>query len=201
MNLAGNRDKAEAAKIRPGSKPSAAAPGPRPPDCIYLYYLTPGVFPHPTITAFIDERADPIKPGKIAGAIRQLARQAWGGDLQSKGAAISAFPWRRRSYLAFVLDDPDHRFESNLAVMIKGGSHTFTRHELIDFTTPDGIDMQAIYFRNYMRKKNKQELGQGEREDFKIYIELSDARLQPAIPAEIVNHEDTGQNLGPPIPP
>jgi hypothetical protein len=176
--------------------PAATAAAGGEPHCLYLYYVTAADdHGEPVIQAFVRAFERPI--ADIQRAIAELTQEVADGLAAPVGWGLGDLRWHRKSYLAVVLNDPARRFMDEDGLDIVDGRYSFDPGRLIEFDideAPGGTtSIQAIYRKNHVRKKDGTPWG-GVADEYEIYL-----RPDPPYPHHL--HEDTGQNLGPPVPP
>jgi hypothetical protein len=201
-----------------GSKPSRQATStsaydhPRwgtSPRTVYYYHLTPVPGPDEfDVKAYYYERESRI--GSIKNVIRKLALNARADDAVPPlcGDSVTSFPWRRKSYIVFLIDSPVLRLVPGDAIQFYtvGGSpenHTFFDAEDfddIDLATPDdpgAPTVSAVCFINHMKRAaDGIDLDVGEMQHFHFRLNYGPrARGRSRFP------DSGGTNMGPPVPP
>jgi hypothetical protein len=193
-SMSGNEGKS-GASVDPAGAASGGAAAPYPPgdpQCVYLYHVTASPDgDEPYIEAFIHNHDKAIGAGDIEPLIVELAQKAAGKEIQPYGWAIGDLRWHRISYIAMVMHDPKRVFRDEKAFLIADKYQAFDENTFFTFKI-GADDVQAIYCRNDIKYKNGQPSGGVE--SFRLYL-YPDPNYRHRL------HEDTGQNMGPPVPP
>jgi hypothetical protein len=179
-------------QARAGSGAAAAPYPPGDPRCVYLYHVTASPDGNePYIEAFVHNHDKAIGAGDIEPLIIALAQKAIDKEIQPCGWAMGDLRWHRISYIAIVMHDPNRVFRNAKEFVIYDKQQAFGDN--IFFTFKIGADeVQIIYCRNDIKYKNGQPSGS---------VQEFELRLNPDPNYPHHLHEDTGQNMGPPVPP
>ena len=170
------------------------------PECIYFYYINP--YLRWPMRVYYAE----IPKGKtIKKVVQELADNAVDDEHSPPpcGWSLGDLRWRRRSYLAMVVDDPNERVNPDdpaIFDIARGQSnHTFLDGEYVDITA--GKSKKALtgfWCINHLKKDEKGgELGDDEKQAFSIAPNSPSARQAMAV----LGGGDSGTNMGPPVPP
>lgn len=167
--------------------------------CAYFYYVTPETpavgHPHANVEAFLMQEEQISASARIEDLIPVWAQQAKDEQLTAIGWAFGDLRWRRRNHFVVVVNAPGYHLDSEEALVITGGGHTFTDKTLMSFTTTDGTKMQAIHCLNHVRRADGTAMGERDRDDFyplKLEFAHAAGSMHP-----LVTHDDTGTNIGP----
>lgn len=180
-----------------GSGSNGSSKGPRlRTKYMVFYHLVQRPDPcHPEIRGFEYEHDRVIEdPASLIKTLRGLAKE---GKLPLKGDKIASIPWRRRAFLAIVLDsnkeviDPNGGFE--ILLKQNGRNHSFDNITRIAFD-----DVSAVHCENHFRRLNGGTWNQGDTEEFQVKIELAD-RKGNRINCGHGLHNESGTNTGPPL--
>ena len=192
------KEKPEADSISAGSK-SASESAPAP-ECIYFYYLKPENTDHADVLAFVADMKIPLKDGDINPLvdrfITEVRNEAY-VHLMPMGHFFEDITWTRQSYLVIVVDDPRYQLLKN-DIELSDSSHTIKHEESITSAFPE---VSGVRYRNYITRKDGGTWSKhkDEKEEFEIEMEFK-PRLS-AGESDPRSHEDSGTNLGPPLPP
>lgn len=169
-------------------------------ECIYFYYLTEDPDPRYNLRVFVIDRERYIPPQEMQREIETIVADIRNGNLTPCGWAFGDVKWRRKSYIVVVFDDPNGKLSRGNAVEflhnVGGDDHPFR----------DGDDIQqfgtitGFYCFNHMKQQGtNHDLPPGKSECYKVTA-IHEHRLGGAV-TSIRGHNDTGTNMGPPIPP
>ena len=204
-----SRDDKERAAAREMDQPRGESLDSPPwqPHCLYLYYLVPVDDHHASVQGFIVDNGDtPITEQQIDQKIQDTVRDIKNNTLSSDGDSFDAFPWERKSYLAIVVDSAAWTLATNdVRILLKRegtntgapSGHTFKRKRQI----PSFGKVTGVRFLNYIEKEDATDwdIHSQEWETFEIEMKFRGrgefAGMGPR------SHEDSGTNLGPPVPP
>jgi hypothetical protein len=158
----------------------------------YVYYLRITNDPEAHTAVYCVDLRTPVPPGHAEGVIKSIAGDIEAGAYQQCGWKIGDVRWRRRSWMVFLLEDPNE----TLTTVSFNPAHAFLGGKTIsEFTSPAGKRLTGYYCTNHMKKMNGNDVDAvGER--IRVHA------VHSAAPPPIVNffsHEDTGTNMGPPI--
>ena len=172
-----------------------------PVKCIYFYYLKHDGTEHPEIQAYrylVDQGV--IRYDAVPGILVTLTRSARAGTLDPVGGSVGSIVWRRKSFIAVVLDDRNDNLIGGNAMQFAGGEHTF--RDGTDITLPELDNISAFYCINHMKKNRPDDPDLGhERESFDVCIRTvafpdCDHHLTRF---PILTHYESGTNQGPPL--
>jgi len=169
------------------------------PRCIYFYYIDPTVSGSIWHYYYAD-REDEIDPEDMEAEIIKLAnnaRKPLGNQIPPPdGANFANIVWTRKSYVVFLIDDPDATFTTGNAIAITPESGTnYSFFDAKDFRVPSKISGKTVpvfYCINHMKKDRLNDLEKA-KQRFRF-------TLPPGI--NIIPAQDNGgTNMGPPVPP
>jgi hypothetical protein len=162
------------------------------PQCVYFYHLTvnPNDPDHPLVRAYHHDEKAAITPAAVDAVAQSLLTRARAGDIQPAGYGVGDLRWRRSSYLVFVADTQLGSLED--VGLPENGNHTFGRRFKINgLSGATGV----AYWNKMIRGPNATEC-EGDR-----WCEAFRLHPNPARAKGFFTHEDTGTNMGPPVPP
>lgn len=188
------------------------------PHCIYFYYWKfKGTVPEVTRYDY-DNGVTPIPYNLVEGHIERLARNARAGGNQPDPAAVQDAPWRRKSYIVMVMDDPKWKFtrygpndEAALAFNPSKGStdnHSFfdASDMNVDIKDDGSEYLSAVYFVNHMKKNDQGDdlmyqadgvTGDSQKFVYTLFYDVTHGNGS----VQQHSHDPDGTNLGPPQPP
>jgi hypothetical protein len=183
------------------------------PRTVYYYHLTPvedeRLF---EVKAYYYERESRI--GSIKNVIRQLALNARACDAVPPqcGKAFDTFKWRRKSYIAILIDSTTVQFDKDDAVTFYQKDGSFENHTFFDGDDFDDINLAtaedredrivtAVYFINHM-KRAPDGIDLYVNENQLFHFKINYHLVGQAAEAEPDRFPDSGgTNMGPPVPP
>lgn len=176
--------------------------------CVYFYYLK---FPDseeqqqgPEIRAYYYfEESEPIRDEvDLRRILKMLGRNAGIKDYAPPPFDANETPWRRRSYLAVLVDGPSHALSDvrDIVINFEDGveefSHSFFNARLmeIDMSVDNsGALINVFHCVNLMRHRSGRDMHDGEREPYHL-------SFRPTGELRLLD-DDGGTNQGGPIPP
>jgi len=164
-------------------------------ECVYLYYLVSVTPNHAHVEVYFEDQGAPIR--NIESTIKEMVYKIINGSIRPVGWAVADLDWRRRGYIAAVLNSGTRRLEPDDAIEFiydgkGGGNHTFrSGTDLRDFD-----DVSASHCLNYMVRKDGKPWKEDEFEGFKVKF---NHRARAAGAEDRRSHNETGQNTGPPV--
>jgi hypothetical protein len=158
----------------------------------YVYYLRITNDPETHTEVYCVDLGTPVPPGQAEGVIKNLAGDIEAGAYRQCGWKIGDVRWRRRSYMVFLLEDPNE----TLTTVTFSPGHAFQGGKTIAaFTSPNGKRITGFYCTNHMKKGDGSDVdARGEA----IRVHAVHTAAPPPI-VHFLTHEDTGTNMGPPI--
>jgi hypothetical protein len=179
------------------------------PSCMYFYYIRPEARRRdPYVRRYYYVRDnDVIDYGELEDLVRQLAINARNPDAAAQnpppdGNSLDFNVWTRKSYIAFVIDDPNSGFDEDNPIQFDYNDDGIINHSFFDgwcrridlsANGNGGLRRSALCFMNHMKEGAFNDLG---RENafmpFRLKIEPPPARGYP---------DSGGTNMGPPIGP
>lgn len=193
------------------------------PWCAYFYYVgrvaTDGTVRPAAVYQYISHQG-PIERSQLRQLVTQLALNARApADDQNPKPSTAWFPWRRKSYIIMLVDDPSFSFDQDNAIAIteRVSGENYTFFDGVDFNDialpgpADGPAMEyvtAVCFTNHMKRSAAgDDLGDDEEQRFTatfspplsslFVFETAVSLTDDSVEAE----EDHGTNMGPPIGP
>jgi hypothetical protein len=178
------------------------------PHCIYFIYVGLDDFKLEDVKHyFYDNGPTPLSSADAQARVEQLASNASLNDSvpPQHGYGFKNMVWRRRSYLAFVIDHPEYRTWPGRAIEFndKDGAlpnHTFFHGRGFDVSVsrPGGSIEQRSAFMciNYMRDASGAPLPPTSRERFSFALLLKAGNM-----TEPWKYDPGGTNQGPPVDP
>lgn len=171
------------------------------PECIYFYYLKPKSDHHADVLSFMADMKMTIGDGDVLKLVERFIAEVRSEvyvHLVPLGHFFEDVTWTRQSYLVIVVDDERYTLSKN-DIQLLDSHHTITKEEEIRsplFPEVSGVSYQNRIVRRGGGKWNKDK---HEKEEYEIEIEF---KPNPTfIKIKPMSHEDSGTNLGPPIPP
>jgi hypothetical protein len=174
---------------------------PNPPSkYIYFYYLKEV---SPKVRAYRIEKQNPVSDTEIEALVKDVATRIKNGTYpdQPDGFTLGRLTWKKKSYIAIVLEDNQQKLINGNAVTFEleledgslDGNHTFRDgHDIPLFDN----NITGFYCFNYMRGVHGNDLGNREAERF--WVEVHHNRSGMRAGAGPRSHDDAGTNLGPP---
>ncbi|HYJ30423.1 MAG TPA: hypothetical protein VEW25_08800 [Allosphingosinicella sp.] len=165
--------------------------------CIYFYLLSPGT---EIPKLYFEDLQRPVLRSEMPDRIVDIMRKIRAGLLQQEPVPTE---WTRKSFFAAVLDIAGSTLTPGNAVVFElqgaggGGNHTFRDGEDIPALPAPFQDRGAFFCFNHMKHKHGHVLKYGEREPFKAHFNHPHPSPNPTV----LGHEESGTNIGPPIPP
>jgi hypothetical protein len=186
-------------------------PNPHPdqlPFCMYYIHATlDGNSVDDIKHYYHDNGNDPILYNDTEALVKRLADNASLRDHvpPHHGSGFKNMLWRRRSYLAFVVDHPEYKVWSGKGIEFNNKDGALPNHTFFDakdFTVnlkkPDGstVGRTAFVCINYMIGSNGSKLPDGAREKFSFALLLRKLDFP-----EPFKYDPGGTNQGPPVDP
>jgi len=173
--------------------------------CIYFYYVQQDAAGLGVRVYYHFDEDTPIEDGQaLMKLIEKLGANARLGDYAPPpcGHSISSVPWRRKSYLVVLLDDPVLKFPDKDALQItfRGDPHEAVNHSFfnaqklyVDLPGDHaGQVVTALCCVNLMQHKDGRNMkDEDDPEEYSISV----------IPGGPLRRDDGGTNQGGPIPP
>jgi hypothetical protein len=170
--------------------------------CIYFYYIRYDGGQGSSMNVYYDfDKHEPIKSkADLVKRATALAENAMKGDFAPPpcGHSFAAVPWRRKSYLVFLLDDPVLNFPGKEALSLEFQdsqaetvNHSFFNADKWDITAM-GRQVTVLSCVDLMQHKSGRPMMDGEVETYTVDLSLSHNRTVRG---------DGGTNQGGPIPP
>lgn len=170
------------------------------PHAIYFYYIKPGAMGSETKLYFFKDDKNSIIEADVPGRVKDIIENP-------RDPKDNSFIWRKKSYLAVVVDDPDWQFADEGIKFVQDGhfhkNHTFYHAKHTSITVkPRGEqerELALLYCINHMKKSAKDDdsIDRGKRQCFRFKV------YQKPTPGarSLGPYEADGTNLGPPVPP
>lgn len=181
------KENASAPKVSAAAVPTNAIYGSPSPDfsarCIYFYYLTESNDAKYNVRTFFIEYPDKISD--IENKIVEILDSIRSGKLMPCGWALGDLKWRRISYIVIAYDDWGQQLKQNDAITIDYDKYFKGGQDLLLKTPYQNIT--CFYCENYVGPATQ-----------KIQITVNHGH---GTPFQITTHNDSGTNMGPPIPP
>jgi hypothetical protein len=173
------------------------------PHCIYFYYLTPKDSEEADVRAFIADMRHEVKENDvddlIAGFVKE-ARDKIYNVLIPFGLRFADITWRRQSYVVLVVDDAKYKLSKDMVDFKYDNeiaSHTMTQKKQVK--VPGGEMWSGVRFLNSIAKKYGK--WSSESDDEKMKLKISYTSKSSGKELKIDTHNDSGTNMGPPVPP
>lgn len=161
------------------------------PQCIYFYHLSldPEDATHPRVRAYFHDEKATITPAAAGALAKALLIEARSGALNPVGYGVGDLRWRRVSYLIFVADDTLGDIDG---VGLPERHVSFgPKFRIRDLDQAFGV----AYWNKVLPGPEAHEMEGGRwAEPFRIHA-------HPGGSKSLFEHEDTGTNMGPPVPP
>lgn len=160
--------------------------------CIYFYYLTESNLPELNTRAYFIQRQQNITD--IEAEIASLIKDVQSNAIKPCGWALGDIRWRHLSYFVLVFDDPSHKlYEKNAVKFVpyhpfKGGN---------DYRALSAQGITAFYCENHLEDSSGTVLADPSSPEYFKVVANHDGHSM----LSVSTHNDTGTNMGPPIPP
>ena len=162
------------------------------PQCVYFYHLTvnPDSLHHPLVRAYHHDEKAAITPAAVDALAGNLLTRARAGDINPVGYGLGDLRWRRSSYLIFVADKEVGTLTD--VGLPEREDHTFgPKVKITGLAGATGV----AYWNKMLPGPNAWHRPDGRwQETFALHA-------HPAWRKDFRTHEDTGTNMGPPVPP
>jgi hypothetical protein len=178
------------------------------PHCIYFIYVGLDKFQLEDVKHyFYDNGPTPLSSAEAQARVEQLASNASINDSvpPQHGYGFKNMIWRRRSYLAFVIDHPVYTTWPGKAIEFNGKDGALRNHTFfngrgfnVSVKRPGGITEQRSAFMciNYMRNASGDPLPADRPEKFSFALLLRAGNMN-----EPWKYDPGGTNQGPPVDP
>jgi hypothetical protein len=161
------------------------------PQCVYFYHLSadPSSSDPVRVRAYFHDEKRDITPAAVDGLANTLLRNARNGTIHPAGYGLGDLRWRRVSYLVFVVDGALGGLDG---IGLPEGHLSFgPKFKVGSLDQADGV----AYLNKLVRGQNAGNLPGGRwQETFRM-------EAHPSMAKSLLDHEDSGTNMGPPVPP
>ena len=153
------------------------------------------------------DKNDQIKPKDLPFYVNELVVNARKNQAKQVpppiGQAWEFLVWFRKSYIVFVVDDPDVTFDPDKPIefALYPGTDNYSFSGIATFPVPDETGSKrvwAVHAKNRMKTKSGKDIGKASE---RYVITLNTDPLITIERREGPKPDDGGNNMGPPVPP